>query len=76
MQALNDNGTWNFIQLPARKKAIRCRWMFIVKVNSDGSVARLRAQLVTKGMLRPMAWTILTLFPLLLRRHLFGFLFP
>ena len=25
MQALDDNGTWNLIQLPAGKKAIGCR---------------------------------------------------
>ena len=29
-----------------------------------------------RGMLRPIAWTILTHFPLLLRFHLFDFLFP
>ena len=42
MQALNDNGTWNFVQLPARKKVIGCRWVFAVKVNPDGLVARLK----------------------------------
>ena len=36
-------------QLPAGKKAIGCCWVFAVKVNFDGSVARLKARLVTKG---------------------------
>ena len=47
MHVLDDNGTWNLVQLPAGKKAIGCRWIF--KVNPDGSVARLKAQLVGKG---------------------------
>ena len=67
IQALDDNGTWNLIQLPVGKKVIGCRWVFAVKVKPDGSVARLKAQLVAKGTLRPMAWTFRTPFPLLLR---------
>ena len=43
MQALDDNGTCNLVQLPARKKVIGCRWIFAVKVNHDGSVACLKA---------------------------------
>ena len=39
MDALNGNGTWNLVQLPTRKKAIGCRWVFAIKVNPDGSVA-------------------------------------
>ena len=49
MQALDDNGSWNFVQLLAEKKAIGCRWVFAVKVNPDGSVDRLKARLVAKG---------------------------
>ena len=49
MDALNGNGTWNLIHLPIGKKAIGCRWVFAIKVNPDGSVARLKARLVVKG---------------------------
>ena len=49
MDALNENGTWNLVYLPTGKKAIGCRWVFAVKVNPDGSVARLKARLVAKG---------------------------
>ena len=49
MDALNGNGTWNLVHLPTGKKAIECRWVFSVKVNPDGSVARLKARLVAKG---------------------------
>ena len=35
--------------LPIGKKAISCHWVFAIKFNHDGSVARLKARLVTKG---------------------------
>ena len=49
MHALDDNGTWDFLPLPIGKKAIGCHWVFAVKFNPDGSVARLKARLVAKG---------------------------
>ena len=49
MDALDENGTWNLVQLPTRKKAIGCLWVFADKVNLDGSVARLKSRLVAKG---------------------------
>ena len=49
MDALNDNGTSNLVQLLVGRKTIGCRWVFVVKFNPDGSVARLKACLVAKG---------------------------
>ena len=49
MDALNGNGTWNLVQLPASKKAIGCCRVFIDMVNPNGSIARLKARLVAKG---------------------------
>ena len=49
MQALDDNGMWDLVPLPSSKKAIGCRWMFAIKFNLDGPVARLKARLVAKG---------------------------
>ena len=49
MDALIDNGSWDLVCLPIGKKAIGCRWLFTVKVNPDGSVARLKTRLVAKG---------------------------
>ena len=37
------------MHLPAGKKAISCRWVFTMKINLDGSIARLKAHLVAKG---------------------------
>ena len=56
MQALDDNGTWNLVQLTTRKKVIGCHWVFAIKVNPNGSIARLKTRLMAKGYtLRPMA---------------------
>ena len=38
MRAVDDNGTWDLVSLPNGKKAIRCRWVFAVKFNLDGSL--------------------------------------
>lgn len=48
MNALDDNGFWNLVNLNTGKKDIRCKWVFAVKVNPDGSVVRLKARLVTR----------------------------
>lgn len=49
MNALDHNGTWALVDLPLHKKPIGCKWVFSVKMNPDGSVARLKARLVAKG---------------------------
>ena len=49
MQALDDNDTWNLVQLHIGKKVIGCHWVFTVKVNPDSSVAQLKARPVAKG---------------------------
>ena len=49
MDALIDNGTWDLVCILARKKAIGCQWVFMMKVNPDGSITRLKALIVAKG---------------------------
>ena len=49
MTALDDNGTWDLVSRPAGKKAVGCKWVFAVKMNPNGTVARLKARLVAKG---------------------------
>ena len=49
MHALDDNGTRDLVPSPTGKKAIGCRWVFAVKFNLDGYVARLKARLVAKS---------------------------
>ena len=49
IQALEVNHTWNLVDLPIGKNIVGCKWVFAIKVNPNGSVARLKARLVAKG---------------------------
>lgn len=47
--ALDKNGTWELMPLPAGKKAVGCKWVFTVKQTPEGIVDRYKARLVAKG---------------------------
>ena len=49
MTALHSTGTWDLVTLPTSKPPIGCRWIYTVKIGSDGEVDRLKARLVTNG---------------------------
>jgi transposase InsO family protein len=48
-ESILKNNTWKLTSLPPDRKAIGCKWVFKVKSNADGSVARYKARLVAKG---------------------------
>lgn len=49
IQSLLDNGTWELAQLPPGRKAVGCRWVFVIKRKADGTVDRFKARLVAQG---------------------------
>ena len=49
MHALTSNETWDLVDAPKGVKTIECRWAYKVKCNTDGSVNRYKAQLVTES---------------------------
>lgn len=49
LTALAKNHTWEITDLPASKRPIGCKWVYKLKLNSDGSVQRCKARLVAKG---------------------------
>ncbi|KAA0054253.1 Cysteine-rich RLK (RECEPTOR-like protein kinase) 8 [Cucumis melo var. makuwa] len=48
VNVLDDNGTRDLMSLPTGKNTIGCKWVFAIKVNPDGLIARF-AHLVAKG---------------------------
>ncbi len=49
LDALLKTGTWDFVDLPAGKSAIGCKWVYTIKTRSDGTVDRYKARLVANG---------------------------
>jgi hypothetical protein len=49
LQALKENHTWNIVPCPPTVKPIGSKWVFSVKLRSDGSLDRYKARLVALG---------------------------
>ena len=47
--ALHTQRTWDLVPLPSGKNLVRCKWVYRIKKNPDGSIARYTARLVAKG---------------------------
>ncbi|KAF0916813.1 hypothetical protein E2562_014577 [Oryza meyeriana var. granulata] len=49
MAAIEDNDTWEAVDLPAGHRPIGLKWVFKLKKDAQGSVIRHKARLVAKG---------------------------
>jgi len=49
LDALHAQGTWDLVPLPPAKNLVGCKWVYRIKKNVDGSIARHKARLVAKG---------------------------
>ena len=47
LKMINKNGTWKLVDRPKNQKIIGVKWVFRIKYNSDGSVNKLKARLVS-----------------------------
>ncbi|KAM1547885.1 hypothetical protein ACFX1Z_009145 [Malus domestica] len=49
IEALHSQNTWALVNLPSQKHLVGCKWVFKIKRNADGTIARHKARLVAKG---------------------------
>ena len=49
MASLHKNEAWDLVELSARRKPIRRKWVFKKKMNVEGKVEKYKARLVAKG---------------------------
>ena len=49
IKALEDNTTWEIVDLPPGNRPISCKWVYRVKYNFDGTIQRYKARLVIRG---------------------------
>ena len=49
MVTLDENATWDLVQLPKAKKPIGCKWVYKVKHIDDDIVRRHKARLIAKA---------------------------
>ena len=47
-QALQRQNTWSLVPAPLHANLVGCKWVFKLKLNSDGSIARYKTRLVAK----------------------------
>lgn len=48
-KALVKNGTWELKDLPSGRQAIKSKWVFNIKLDKEGNIARYKSRLVAKG---------------------------
>ena len=46
---LQKQGTWSLVTPLPNKNVVGCKWVYKLKHNSDGTIARYKARLVAKG---------------------------
>lgn len=49
MRSLTENNTWNLVELPEGRKAIKTKWIFKTKRDEKGNILRYKARYVAKG---------------------------
>ncbi|CAI7918237.1 unnamed protein product [Closterium sp. NIES-54] len=49
LKSIEENGTWELVELPEGRKAITSKWLFMIKSDADGKIERYKSRLVVKG---------------------------
>ncbi|CAI7833673.1 unnamed protein product [Closterium sp. NIES-53] len=49
LKSIEENGTWELVELPKGRKAITSKWLFKIKSDADVKIECYKSRLVTKG---------------------------
>ncbi|CAI7909630.1 unnamed protein product [Closterium sp. NIES-54] len=49
LKSIEENGTWELVELAEGRKAITSKWLFKIKSDADGKIERYKSRLVAKG---------------------------
>ncbi|CAI7931029.1 unnamed protein product [Closterium sp. NIES-54] len=49
LKSIEENGTWELVELPEGCKANTSKWLFKIKSDADGKIERYKSRLVAKG---------------------------
>ncbi|CAI7853052.1 unnamed protein product [Closterium sp. NIES-53] len=49
LKSIDENGTWELVELPEGRKAITSKWLFKIKSDVDGKIEHYKSRLVAKG---------------------------
>ncbi|CAI7886664.1 unnamed protein product [Closterium sp. NIES-53] len=49
LKSIEENGTWELVELPEGRNAITSKWLFKIKSDADGKIERYKSRLVAKG---------------------------
>ncbi|CAI7892993.1 unnamed protein product [Closterium sp. NIES-53] len=49
LKSIEENGTWELVELPEGRKAITSKWLFKIESDADGQFERYKSRLVAKG---------------------------
>ena len=52
IQSLKDNQTWDFVELPSGRSALRGKWVYKLKRGPDGRLVKHKARWVVRGFER------------------------
>ncbi|CAI7793236.1 unnamed protein product [Closterium sp. NIES-54] len=49
LKSIEENGTWELVELPEGRKGITSKWLFKIKSDANGKIERFKSGLVAKG---------------------------
>ncbi|CAI7794848.1 unnamed protein product [Closterium sp. NIES-53] len=55
LKSIEENGTWELVELPEGRKVITSKWLFKIKSDADGKIERYKSRLQRQGLHVPAA---------------------